>query len=338
MTQFPNYLQPDSKDCGATCLKIIAKHYGKTFSREFLRDKASITKTGVTMAGIAEAAEAIEMRTLGMRVALDSLVNEAPTPFIVPWRQKHFVVVYKTTSKKIFVADPAQGLLSYSHDDFHKAWTNTTDGTGFVLLLEPNSTFFSLEEDKSKRKGFKFLIPYFKPYTKLIKQVFIGLIVASIIQFILPFLMQTVVDVGVNNRDIPFIYLILISQLVLIFSQTLVGIFRDWLLIHITSRFNIKMVSDFLYKMLKLPISYFETRNTGEHLQRVNDHVRIQNFVSSSSLNMIFSLITFVVFNGILAYYILNIFFVFIKKNYFYGTYTTKKAEQEEANDSKFCI
>lgn len=319
---FPHFKQLDYRDCGPTCLRMIAKHYGKTFSREFLRDKASITRTGVTMAGIAEAAEAIEMRTLGMRVALDSLVNEAPTPFIVPWRQKHFVVVYKTTKKKIYVADPAQGLLSYSHEDFHNAWTNTTDGTGFILLLEPNSKFFSLEEDKSKRKGFKFLIPYFKPYSKLIRQVFIGLIVASIIQFILPFLMQTVVDVGVNNQDIPFIYLILISQLVLILSQTLVGIFRDWLLIHITSRFNIKMVSDFLFKMLKLPISYFETRNTGEHLQRVNDHVRIQNFVSSSSLNMIFSLITFVVFNGILAYYNLKIFLVFIISAIFYVGWT----------------
>lgn len=309
---FPYFKQLDYRDCGPTCLRMIAKHYGKTFSREFLRDKASITRTGVTMAGIAEAAEAIAMRTLGMRISLESLVTEAPTPFIVPWRQKHFVVVYKTSKTKIYVADPAQGLLTYSHEDFKKAWTNTTDNTGFVLLLEPNAQFYTLVEDKTKTKGFSFLVPYFKPYKKLIRQLFVGLLVATIIQFILPFLMQTVVDLGVNNRDIPFIYLILISQLVLIFSQTLVSIFREWLLIHITSRFNIKMISDFLFKMLKLPVSYFDTRNTGEHLQRIQDHTRIQNFVSSSTLNMIFSMITFIIFNCILAYYNLKIFFVFI--------------------------
>jgi ATP-binding cassette, subfamily B, bacterial len=310
--EFPYFRQLDYRDCGPTCLRMIAKHYGKTFSREFLRDKASITKTGVTMAGIAEAAEAIEMRTLGMRISLESLVTEAPTPFIVPWRQKHFVVVYKTSKTKIYVADPAQGLLIYSHEDFKKAWTNTTDDTGFVLLLEASPQFYALAEDKTKTKGFSFLSPYFRPYKKLIRQLFIGLIVATIIQFILPFLMQSVVDVGVNNRDISFIYLILISQLVLIFSQTLVSIFREWLLIHITSRFNIKMISDFLFKMLKLPVSYFDTRNTGEHLQRIQDHTRIQNFVSSSTLNMVFSMITFVIFNCILAYYNLKIFFVFI--------------------------
>ena len=310
--KFPYFRQLDYRDCGPTCLRMVAKHYGKSFSREFLRENASITKTGVTMAGIAEAAEAIEMRTLGMRISLESLVSEAPTPFVVPWRQKHFVVVYKTSKTKIFVADPAQGLLEYTHEDFKKAWTNTTDETGFILLLEPNAQFYTLEENKTKTKGFSFLLPYFRPYKKLINQLFIGLLVATVIQFILPFLMQTVVDVGVNNRDIPFIYLILISQLTLILSQTLVSIFREWLLIHITSRFNIKMISDFLYKMLKLPISYFETRNSGEHLQRIQDHTRIQNFVSSSTLNMIFSMITFIIFNCILAYYNLKIFIVFI--------------------------
>ena len=239
MNKFPFFRQLDYRDCGPTCLRMVAKFHGKTFSREFLRDKAGITRMGVTMAGIAEAAEAIDMRTLGMRISLESLITEAPTPFIVPWRQKHFVVVYKTSKTKIYVADPAQGLLSYSHEDFKKAWTNITDGTGFVLLLEASPQFYAFAEDKTKTKGFSFLLPYFRPYKKLIHQLFIGLLVATIIQFILPFLMQTVVDVGVNNRDIPFIYLILISQLTLILSQTLVSIFREWLLIHITSRFNI---------------------------------------------------------------------------------------------------
>ncbi len=310
--KFPFFRQLDYRDCGPTCLRMVAKFHGKNFSREFLRDKASITRQGVTMAGIADAAEIIEMRTLGMRINLESLVTEAPTPFIVPWRQKHFVVVYKTSKTKIYVADPAQGLLEYSHKDFAKAWTNTSDGNGFVLLLEPNTKFYSLEEDTSKTKGFSFLLPYARPYKKLIYQLFIGLLVGTAIQFMLPFLMQSIVDVGVNTQNIPFIYIILIAQLVLFASQTIVQIFREWLLLHITSRFHIKMISDFLYKMLKLPMSFFETRNTGEHLQRIQDHNRIQNFVSSSTFSMIYSIVIFVVFNFVLAFYNLTIFFVFI--------------------------
>lgn len=291
---------------------MVAKFHGKTFSREFLRDKAGITRMGVTMAGIADAAEAIEMRTLGMRIALDSLINEVPTPFIVPWRQKHFVVVHKTNKNKIFVADPAQGLLEYTPRDFLEAWTSTVDKTGFVLILEPSPNFYKLEEDKTENKGFSFLWPYLRPYKKLIRQLIIGLFVGAILQFIMPFLMQSVVDIGVNNQDIPFIYIILIAQLVLFLSQTLVTIFREWLLLHVTGRFNIKMVSDFLFKMLKLPINFFDTRNTGEHLQRIQDHNRVQNFVSSSSFNMLYSLVLFVVFNCVLAYYDLTIFAVFL--------------------------
>jgi ATP-binding cassette subfamily B protein len=291
---------------------MIAKFHGKTFSREFLRDKAGITRLGVTMAGIADAAEAIEMRTLGMRISLESLVTEAPIPFIVPWRQKHFVVVFKTTKDKIYVADPAQGLLNYSHEEFLEAWTTSADKTGFVLLLEPNPSFFKLDIKESKSAGFGFLIPYLTPYKKLVYQLLIGLLVGISIQFIMPFLMQSVVDVGVNNQDIPFIYLILISQLVLFLSQTLVSIFREWLLLHITGRFNIKMVSDFLFKMLKLPVNFFDTRNTGEHLQRIQDHSRVQNFVSSSSFNMLYSIILFVIFNFVLAFYNIKIFVVFL--------------------------
>jgi len=320
--KFPFFKQLDYRDCGPTCLRMIAKFYGKSFSREFLRDKASITRQGVTMAGIADAAEIIELRTLGMRVSLDSLVNEVPTPFIVPWRQKHFVVIYKTSKTKIYVADPAQGLLEYSHEDFLQAWTNTVDKTGFVLILEPNANFHSLEEDKTKKKGFSFLIPYIKPYKKLVSQLFLGLLIGITIQFISPFLMQSIVDTGVNTQNIPFIYLILIAQLVLFISQTLVRVFREWLLIHITNRMHIKMISDFLYKMLKLPINFFETRNTGEHLQRIQDHTRIQNFVSSSTFGMVYSIILFIVFSFVLAFYNSKIFFVFFIGAILYVTWT----------------
>ncbi|MDO6491219.1 MULTISPECIES: peptidase domain-containing ABC transporter [unclassified Cellulophaga] len=320
--KFPFFRQLDYRDCGPTCLRMIAKFYGKNFSREFLRDKASITRQGVTMAGIADAAEIIEMRTLGMRVSLESLIDEVPTPFIVPWRQKHFVVVYKTSKTKIYVADPAKGFLEYNHKSFLKAWTNTNDGTGFVLILEPNTNFHTLDEEKTKKKGFSFLLPYLKPYKKLAYQLLIGLIVGTTIQFITPFLMQSIVDTGVNTQNVPFIYIILIAQLVLFVSQTLVRVFREWLLIHISNRFHIKMISDFLYKMLKLPINFFETRNTGEHLQRIQDHNRINNFVSSSTFGMVYSIILFVVFSFVLAFYNLMIFLVFLIGAIFYVSWT----------------
>ena len=310
--KFPFFKQLDYRDCGPTCLRMIAKHYGKNFSREYLRDKAGITRMGVTMAGIADAAEEINFRTLGMRLSLDSLVDEAPTPFIVPWRQKHFVVVYKTSKDLIYVADPAQGLLSYKHQEFLEAWTTTADQTGFALLLEPNANFNELADNQQKAKGFSFVLPYLKPYRSIINQLMIGLLVGIAIQFIMPFLMQSVVDVGVNNQDIPFIYIILIAQLVLYSSQTVVSLFREWLMLHITGRFNIKMVSDFLFKMLRLPVNYFDARNAGEHLQRVRDHDRIQAFLSSSSFAMLYSMILFLVFNVVLATYNLKIFLVFL--------------------------
>lgn len=320
--KFPFYKQFDNRDCGPTCLRMIAKYHGKSFSRDYLREKAGITRLGVTMAGIADAAEAIELRTLGMRLSLESLITEAPTPFIIPWRQRHMVVVYKTTKNRVYIADPAQGLLDYNHDEFFKAWTNAPDGNGFALLLEPTPSFYQLEENEAAKKGFSFLIPYLKPYKKIITQIIIGFVIATIIQFIFPFLMQSVVDIGVSNQDIPFIYLVLIAQLVLFSSQTLVTIFREWLLLHITSRFNIKMLSDFLLKMLRLPVSFFDTRNTGDYLERINDHSRIQNFISSSSLNMVYSILLFIVFNAVLIFYDFTIFIVFIIGAIGYVTWT----------------
>ncbi len=311
--KIPFYKQLDYRDCGPTCLRMIASYYGKKLSREYLREKAGITKIGVTLGGIADAAENIEMRTLGLRVSIDRLMNEVPLPCIVPWEQNHFIVVYKTTKNKIFVADPAKKLLSYRKEEFLEKWTSLTDNTGYVLAIEPNANFYNLDVDaKKNNRGLRFLLPYLKPYKKAISQLFIGLLLGTIIQFILPFLIQSTIDFGVENQDINFIYIILLAQLFLFASQTLIQIFREWLLLHITSRLNIKMVSDFLHKILNLPVSYFETRNTGEHLQRITDHRRIQTFISTSSFNMVYSFILFTTFNIVLAFYSLKVFFIFI--------------------------
>lgn len=309
---FPFFKQLDYRDCGPTCLRMVAKFYGKDLSREYLRERAGITRIGVTLGGIADAAENIEMRTLGMRVSLDKLVKEIPLPCIVPWEQNHFIVIYKATKTKIYVADPAKKLIQYTHTEFTKKWTGLNDNTGFVLVLEPSTKFYNLKSEKRNNEGLFFLFPYLTPYKKIIYQLFIGLVLGTVIQFTLPFLIQSIVDVGVFNQNINFIYLILTAQLVLFVTQTSLQIFREWLVLHVTSRLNIKMVSDFLYKILNLPVSFFETRSTGEHLQRVSDHRRIQNFVSTSSFNMVYSLILFIVFNFILGFYNFSIFVVFI--------------------------
>ena len=319
--KFPFFKQLDYRDCGPTCLRMVANYHGKNLSREFLREKSGITRLGVTLGGIADAAENINMRTLGMRVSLNSLLTEIPLPCIVPWEQNHFIVVYKTTKKHIYVADPAKDLLKFTHEKFVEKWTGLNDNTGFVLVVEPNSKFHSIEEESKKTSGLYFLLPYLKPYKKIINQILIGLILGTAIQFILPFLIQSIVDVGVENQNISFIYIILIAQLILFVSQTSIQIFREWLLLHVTSRLNIKMVSDFLYKILNLPVSFFETRNTGEHLQRITDHRRIQTFVSSSSFNMIYSIILFVAFNFVLAFYNFKIFIVFIAGAFAYVTW-----------------
>ncbi|MDB4902204.1 MAG: transporter ATP-binding protein [Mucilaginibacter sp.] len=309
--KFPFYKQLDYRDCGPTCLQMISKHYGKNISREYLRSIAGITRIGVTMGGISDAAENIGFRTLGMKVSFSQLIKDIPVPCIIPWKQNHFVVIYNVTDGEIWIADPAKNKIKYSYDDFLNNWT-TLDNTGYVLVLNPTNDFYSLNlKDKNSRKGIRFLIPYLKTYKKSIAQIFVGLILGSAIQFVMPFLIRAIVDVGIKDKNISFIYLILTAQIFLFFSQTLIQIFREWIVLHITSKLNIRMVSDFLYKVLNLPISYFETRNTGEHLQRITDHRRVQDFVGTASFSLVYSILLFVIFNIILLQYNLKIFAVF---------------------------
>lgn len=311
--KFPFYKQLDMRDCGPTCLRMICMFYGKSFSREYLRSKANINKIGVSLAGIAEAAESIGFQSLGISIDFKTLVENIPLPFIVPWRQRHFVVVYKINNKKVWVADPAFGLIEYNHKEFKDGWFNKKNiDTNYALVLEPSPKFFESDNDEKTNDKLGFLIPYFRSHKRILFQVFMGLAVGTFIQFVLPFLMQTIVDYGVNFKDVDFITLILIGQLTLYISNTLIIIFRDWLLLHLTTRIGVRMVSDFLIKLLKLPYNFFETRSTGEHIQRIDDHQRIQNFLSANSINSIFSFLTLIAFGLILAKYNLSIFLIFL--------------------------
>lgn len=305
-------------DCGPTCLRMVAMHYGHHYTLETLREKCEFSREGVNLFGIAKAAESIGFRSTGARLSFEELCR-APFPVIVHWNQRHFVVLYGTRGKgrniKMLIADPATSLVELSESEFKKSWYSTVKdgvGLGIALLLEPTPRFYREEGESVNRRGFKFLGTYLKPYRKFIVQLFAGLFIGSLLQLILPFLTQSIVDIGIGTQDIGFIWLVLIAQLMLAVSMASVEFIRGWILLHMGTRINISLISDFLTKLMKLPIGFFDTRMTGDLLQRIDDHKRIQNFLTGSSLSVLFSLFNILIFGAVLLYYSPIIFLIFI--------------------------
>ena len=342
---FKSYSQHDVMDCGPTCLRMVATHYGRVYSLERLREKSQITREGVSMLGISEAAEQIGFRTMGVKVSFEEL-KTAPLPCIVHWNQEHFVVVYKITSRssrsgskgEVFVADPAGGKLKYSCNEFCRNWISTRDNgneVGTALLLEPSPDFYKHEEDKVNRKGLSFLFAYLRPYKRFIFQLFLGLLFGSFIQLLLPFLTQSVVDFGISGQNIGYVYLVLVAQLVLTFSNSAVGFIRGWILLHLGTRINIALISDFLIKMMRLPMSYFDTKMVGDILQRINDHTRIQNYLTNSSLNILFSLFNIVIFSVVLFFYSIPVFGIFVLGSLLYYLWVSIFMKQRAELDNK---
>ena len=318
---FPFERQADAMDCGPACLQMIARFHGKKFSLPDLRERCYITREGVSFLGISEAAESIGLRTLGVRIPFSKLAEDTPLPCIVHWRQKHFVVVYKIKKGMVYVADPARGLVKYSREDFEKNWAMTlVDGekVGLVMILHPTPSFYEQEEDKEKKSGFAFLLKYVKLYKKFFFQIFLGLFIGSIIQLIFPFLTQAVIDIGINTRDLGFIYLVLFAQLALVIGRMTVEFVRGWLLLHISTRVNVALVSGFLHKMMALPISYFDKKLSGDIIQRIEDNQRIESFLSNTSLSVLFSFVNLLIFGIVLAIYSLKILLVFLAGTLFY--------------------
>ena len=315
MARFPFYRQLDTMDCGPTCLRIIAKYYGKNYSLQTIREKSFITREGVSLLGISDAAESIGFRTLAAKIPFEKLKEEAPTPFIAHWRQRHFVVVYDFKKDKVLVSDPAHGLVKFTKKEFLDGWLSDSDKgeeTGVVLLMETTPDFYVADdESKQNKSGFQFLFRYLNPYKKFLVQLVLGMVVGSLLQLIFPFLTQSIVDTGIENQDLNFVTLILIAQLMLYFSRTTVEIIRSWILLHMGTRINISIISDFLIKLMKLPVSFFDTKMIGDLLQRIGDHRRIESFLTSSTLNVLFSFVNLLVFAGVLAYYNLIIFAIF---------------------------
>lgn len=321
MHGFPHYKQTDAMTCGPACLQIISAYYEKKINMAVLAKMSKTTREGSTLLGLSEAAEKIGFRTLGTKIALQKLTSDLILPCIAHWNQEHFVVVYKITRNRVYVSDPAHGLLKYTKKDFCKHWIGNENSEGVLLLLEPGPEFFDEEhriEDLKRESSFGFIFSYLTSYRKPILQLMIGLIGGSLLQLIFPFLTQSIIDIGIQNRDINFIYIILLAQLMVFFGRITIEIIRNYILIHISTRINISLISDFFIKLMKLPISYFDTKMTGDIMQRISDNNRIESFLTGSSLNTLFSFFNFIIFSVVLVYYSSRIFFVFLAGSILY--------------------
>ena len=309
-------------DCGASCLAMIAMHYGLHLDRDRLRELCCLDKNGVSLLGISKAAEAIGFKTLGGRLSFEMLSEEAPMPCIVHWNQNHFVVVYKIKKHKkgkyvVYVADPGKGLVTYTQKEFCEHWASTrTEGEekGIALIFDTTEQFYVQKDTKTvrDRNRVKFLWNYLKKYSRFFTQLILGLLLGSLLQLVFPFLTQAIVDTGVGGKDIGFIWLVLLAEMMLLFSRTTIEFIRSKILLHISTRINISLISDFFIKLMKLPMKFFDTKLMGDLLQRIEDHRRVEQFLTSSSLSLLFSFFTFLVFGVVLAVYNLGIFFVFL--------------------------
>jgi len=349
---FKPVYQLDAMDCGPACLCMIARHYGKQIRLQRIREQALMTKQGVSLYGLSEAAESIGLRTKALRLDFNAL-TKLPLPCILHWDQKHFVVLYAVKKKGKHryyrLADPAKGLLTLKEEALRQGWVSSRQEDvelGIALLLEPTPAFESTDEDTTRPQGLRFMLSYVKAYKQQIGQLMAGLLVGSILQLILPFLTQSIVDHGINNNDLSFIHLILVAQLILTLSATSVEFIRGWILLHLGTRMNIALISDFLTKLLRLPMGYFDSKQTGDLMQRISDHHRIESFLTNSSLTTLFSMVNVLVFGMVLLYYDWRIFGVFFGGSLLYVVWVAlfmrkrrlldlRYFEQQSINQSK---
>jgi ATP-binding cassette, subfamily B, bacterial len=314
--KFPLYRQRDAMDCGPTCLMMIAKHHGRDYSLPYLREFCYLSREGVSALGIMEGAEKIGFSSMPVKVGYEKTENDAclmtaPLPCIAHWNQNHFVVIFKVTRTHVWIADPAAGRFKLKRADFEKSWA-ADNQQGVMILMETTPKFYNNDNlTPSVPTSFSYLLGYLRPYRGLISQLVIGMLLGSLFQLIFPFLTQSIVDIGIENQNIGFIYVILLGQLMLFISQLMVSFVQTRILLHIGTRINVALVTDFLIKLMRLPLGFFDTKMTGDLMQRISDQSRIESFLSQSSLNIVFSVINFVVFSIVLSFYSMKIFLVF---------------------------
>ena len=329
--KFPLYTQLDAMDCGPACLRMIAKYHGRAISLDYLREKSQYGKAGVSLLGVAEAAESVGFRAVGAKLTMEQLINDAPLPAIVHWNQSHFVALYRIrmrrglrvkpamTNEQFSIADPAAGLITLSREEFEKHWVSTAEkdkGKGIALLLEPTPRFKTIdfhsgEVEKPSTLDWSFLLNYLNENKSFVFQLFVGILIGSILQLIFPYLTQSIVDTGINTQNLNFIQIVLAAQMMLLFSQTIVEFIRSRILLYVSTRINLSLLSGFWSKLLRLPIQFFDSKHPGDIIQRVGDHHRIESFLTGTSLNTLFSFINLLLFSIILLNYNLTVFIIF---------------------------
>lgn len=334
--RFPVYIQHDGTDCGPTCIRIIAKYYGKDYSLEYLRKKCQINAEGVSLLDISRTCQSIGFKTEGMKLSLKSLQRDIPLPTIVHWENNHFVIVYKFTKNKVYIVDPREGKLIYTVQEFAEHWIkDANEGVGFALSMIPEKKFFDHNGDGINGYDLKFVFKNLFKYRSLLIQLVIGLTIGNVLVLFFPFLTKAVVDLGIGNQDIGLVNLILIGQLTLHLSKSLIDILRGWILLHISSRVNISIISEFLAKMMKLPLSFFESKTTGDLINRVEDHSNINELLTGPSLTISFSLLSNLVFAYVLASFSVNIFLIFLGASILYVFWLTLFMRRRRALDFK---
>ena len=336
MKTFTAYRQLDYMDCGPTCLRMVARFYGQHYSLEDLREKTYLGKQGTSLLGLSEAAEQLGFRSQAVATDWDTLREDVQLPCIAHWQNRHYVVIYRVTEKHIYLADPATGKLRYSKEEFLAGWQNEPEADGILLLLEPTPSFYeSATATPSKKSSWRFLLPFFRPYRRYVGQLLLSVLAISLIQLVFPFLAQALVDEGIRNQNLHFIYIILIAQLVLFVSQTVGEVIRSYLLLHVGNRVSISLLSSFLQKLMQLPHPFFERKNLGDLFQRITDNERIEEFLTAQSLNVLFSLFAVGIFGIILAYYHLTIFLVFLAGSSLYLLWIALLARRRAALEYK---
>lgn len=308
--------QHDSMQCGAACLATVCTYYGKDMTLEEAELYCHCGKRGVSLLGVSEAAQDLGFHTRAARFTVRQL-SEVALPCILYWNQNHFVVLYRIRGSRYYVADPGKGLLYYRRDEFLEHWANSvTNGydRGIALVLEPTSGFSpdSHPGINIHRSTTGVLMHYILKYRRHLGVIAVGLAVSCLLQLVLPFLTQSIVDVGIHGGNIGFVWLILLGEFMILAGRTVTDFIRRWLLLHISMRINFSLLSDFFIKLLSLPMSFFDTKLKGDLLQRMGDHSRVQSYLTEQVLGTMFNILSFFVFGFVLLIYDRTIFLVFI--------------------------
>ena len=331
---FPFFKQLDVMDCGPASLKIISKHYGKNFSMKYLRDKCNITREGVSLKDLSRVSEDLGLRTLPLKMAYEDLLKKIPLPCILHWNHNHFVVLYKIKKNKVYISDPQIGLVSYKKEEFEYAWKKNNE-RGVVLVIEPSPKFYDTE-DVVVKSIFSNYFKYLKPHKNFLIQVFFGMLMGIVISLIFPFITQSIVDIGIETQDFDFINILLVAMIVLTISSVFSKYVQSRMMLYVADRVNISMVSDFIQKTLKLPVSFYERKMTSDILNRINDHNRIQKFILNSFLGIVIATLSFIVYAVILSFYDISLFLFFLGGTILYVLWIILFLKRRRILDHKF--